>query len=133
MLYPNIRFQRLRGCVAARNAPGGDVDETATAAETITIVYAEAEPDAKGLSSRDIVTKIGSLDTAVLSANLAAFCKRISGVLTSVAGVAGGFRVDSFEVTLDITARGEIRMISSVSSEIHGGVKLIFTRQSQDG
>lgn len=108
------------------------MDETATAAQAITIVYAEAEPDAKGLSPRDIVTKIGSLDSAVLSANLTAFCKRISGALTSAADVASGFRIDTFEVTVDVTARGEVRMISSISSEIHGGIKLIFTRQPQD-
>lgn len=109
------------------------MDETAIAAETITIVYADTEPGAKGLSPRDVVTKIGSLDSAILSANLTAFCKRISGALTSAADVADGFRVDSFEITADITARGEVRMISSVSGEIHGGIKLIFTRQSKDG
>ena len=76
---------------------------------------------------------MGSLDGAVLSANLTAFCARISEALTSAAEVAGGFKIQSFEVTADITARGEVRMIGSISSEIHGGVKLIFTRQSQDG
>src|SRR5579863_6709108 len=102
MLCPTSRSSGCAGYAAVGNAPGGYMDETAIAAETITIVYTDTEPGAKGLSPRDVVTKIGSLDSAILSANLTAFCKRISGALTSAADVADGFKVDSFEITADI-------------------------------
>lgn len=115
------------------STPWGDVDAMTTAADPMTILYVEAESGAKGLSARDLVTKVGFLDSDVLSDNLAAFCKRFSKVLASAADVAGGFRLESFEVTVDVTARGEIRLISSVSSEIHGGIKLIFTRGPEAG
>jgi hypothetical protein len=44
------------------------------------------------------------------------------------------FQLESFEVTVEISAGGEIRMIGSVSTEIKGGLKLIFgPREKPDG
>jgi hypothetical protein len=108
------------------------VDQAVTA-DTLAIIYAESDPGAKALSPRDVVTRIGSLDAAAFSTNLNAFCRRVSDALASAARVGDSFKLDSFEVTVDITARGELRMIGSVSSELHGGVKLIFTRVPEDG
>lgn len=41
------------------------------------------------------------------------------------------YELQSFEVALEVTAKGEIRFIGSAASEVKGGLKLVFARRDR--
>ena len=43
------------------------------------------------------------------------------------------YDLHSIELAIDITAKGEVRLIGSLSTELTGGLKLVFIRQQLDG
>jgi hypothetical protein len=107
----------------------------------ITLRYVDDEQTEgeKGLfgASRQAVTRTTTVTAGVLSANLSAFCEQMAGLVESAAmppDKSSRFELESFEVTVEVSAGGEIRMIGSVSTEIKGGLKLIFgPRKKTDG
>ena len=84
----------------------------------------------KGIFSgaRDVATRVVNIDATIIGANLSAFCAAIWTAIDAVPVPHGTFRLDSFEVTADLTAGGEIRLLGSVRAQASGGIKLIFTR-----
>ena len=106
----------------------------------ITVRYADDEPPEgeKGLfgASRQAVMRTAAVTPKVLSANLSAFCDQMASLVeaASRAQKRSAFALESFEVTVEVSAGGEIRMIGSVNTEIRGGLKLIFgPRGKPDG
>ena len=98
----------------------------------IPILYLDDPVDGeKGLfgPARQASGRLGVLDSDELARSLSMMCARLTGAFRSAQQAAGAFDLDAFEVTLDLTAKGEVRLIGSVSSEIHGGVKLTFRRR----
>jgi hypothetical protein len=85
----------------------------------------------KGLfsSTRHVSARLGVLDSGELTRNLSNICARLTETFRNAQHGTDAFGLDAFEVTLDLTAKGEIRLIGSVSSEIHGGLKLTFRRR----
>ncbi|MFY1689132.1 Pepco domain-containing protein [Plantactinospora sp. WMMB782] len=95
----------------------------------IAIVYTDDRFDGeKGLFSaaKSAATKIGTVNADQLATNLEAICGRLAGVFQAARRATGGFELDSFEVMLEFTAKGEVRLIGSASTEIKGGVKVVF-------
>jgi hypothetical protein len=107
----------------------------------ITLRYADDEQadGEKGLfgASRQAVMRTTEVTTGALSVNLSAFCDQMAGLVEAAAvspRKSPRFELESFEVTVEVSAGGEIRMIGSVSTEIKGGLKLIFgPRKKPDG
>jgi hypothetical protein len=105
---------------------------TANLDKGIPILYLDGPVDGqKGLfgPSRPVSGRLGVLASNELAHNLSMVCERLTSAFRSAQQAAGAFDLDAFEVTLDLTAKGEVRLIGSVSSEIHGGVKLTFRRR----
>lgn len=96
----------------------------------IPIIYSDDAAGEKGLfsGSKSIPARIGQIDSDELAQNLSAICTRLAKAFTKAQEATGSFDLDEFEVTLDLSAKGEVRVIASVSSEIHGGLKLVFRR-----
>ena len=96
------------------------------------IVYVEEQLDegAKGPlgAIRRRIEKVGVLDFASFGVNLRDFCARIGSTLESVGDSASPYRLDSFELTVEVTAKGEVRFVGSAATEIRGGLKLVFKR-----
>jgi hypothetical protein len=103
-----------------------DVDTTGS----LPIVYLDDLDGEKGLFSgaRSLSTRIGSISGGDLAANLSTVCSRLAEVFRSAQRATGEFALEEFEVTLDLTASGEVRLIGSASAELHGGIKLVFRR-----
>ncbi|HKQ03740.1 MAG TPA: hypothetical protein VJ464_01310 [Blastocatellia bacterium] len=103
---------------------------------SISIIYDELETvsGSKGLGdvTGRIVKKIGTLDTATLASNLTAFCKQIGTTFEGVTTAIRDYELHGFELAIEVTAKGEIRFIGSATSELKGGLKLIFTKQKKD-
>jgi hypothetical protein len=93
--------------------------------------FVEIEPG-KGLfdGRGRLVTKIGRLDDTQLATNLQGFCDRMADVFDQVSGKVRDFDVTSFELSVEVTAGGEVRMIGGVSTEVTGGLRLTFTRRA---
>ncbi|KKK05084.1 hypothetical protein LQ51_15570 [Micromonospora sp. HK10] len=97
----------------------------------LSVLYAEHSVDGeKGLFSaaRAAALRVGAVDVAQLSANLRAVSGQLSEIFHAMRDQPGPFELDEFEVTLELTAKGEVRLIGSAGSEIRGGVKLLFRR-----
>lgn len=102
-------------------------------AGSIQVIYEEDEEQfagAKGLrdSYEQITRKVGTLNVATFKERLGQLCSQLNGALAAVETIGSNFSLDSFEVTLDVSAKGEVRLIGSVSSEVKGGVKLLFKK-----
>ncbi len=113
-------------------------DETMSSAEPmsgITIVYSEFEtqPGGKDLfgSSRRLVDKVGTVNADALARNLQSFCEQVDKAFDGVSAVVENYQLDTVEITVEVGAKGGIRLIGSASSELKGGLKLIFSRQNR--
>lgn len=100
--------------------------------QSIQLIYEEIETREGekffGSAAR-VVTKIGSLDTSALASSLDSFLERIAPAFNRASRALGAYELKEIEVSLAVTASGEIRLIGGVSSEISGGIRLKFTRQ----
>ncbi|ADJ48159.1 hypothetical protein AMES_6334 [Amycolatopsis mediterranei S699] len=104
---------------------------TVASGDGIPILWTEPAVDGeKGLFStaRQVAGRIGELDSEELAQNLSAVCSRLASAFRRAAEASEMFELDAFEVNLDLTAKGEVRLVGSFSSEIKGGVKLVFRR-----
>jgi hypothetical protein len=103
--------------------------------DAIVVVYTDYETDEgeKAFlgSVRRMVTKVGSLDAADLGDNLAVFCRQMGAIFERVTTTIDRYELQSFEVALEVTAKGEIRFIGSAASEVKGGLKLVFARRDR--
>jgi hypothetical protein len=81
----------------------------------ITVVYQDYETT-EGEKSllgpvRRMVTRVGTLDAADLAANLSAFCRQMGAVFEQVTTAVDRYELATFEVALEVTAKGEIRFV----------------------
>jgi hypothetical protein len=103
--------------------------------QAISVIYTDfgAVEGEKGVFAvgRQAVTRVADLDVRTLSANLTSLTARIGAAIDSGTAPARAFELESFEVTVEISAGGEIRLIGSVASEVRGGLKLVFRRRPE--
>lgn len=100
----------------------------------IVIVYdeittVEGEKGLGGITSK-LVKKVGVLDTENLANNLSAFCKHIGQAFEGVSTTIKDYDLESVELAVEVTAKGEIWFMGSVSADAKGGLKLVFKRQA---
>lgn len=105
---------------------------TSSTTPGIPIVYVDSATGEKGLfsSSAQLAACAGVVNAEDLAENLAALCERLSAAFRRVHDAAGAFEMESVEVTLDLTAKGQVRLVASVSSEVKGGMKVVFKRRT---
>lgn len=100
----------------------------------LTIVYEEPESIKGGKGpweAADLIRKVTRLDTDTLRDSIREFCGQISLVFEKAEAVVTGYGLESIELSVEITAKGEVRLVASASSEVKGGLKLVF-RRAQD-
>lgn len=76
----------------------------------IPVLYLDDPVDGeKGLfsSTRHVSARLGVLDSKELAQNLLNICTQLTKVFRSAQHSTGVFDLDAFEVTLDLTAKGE--------------------------
>jgi hypothetical protein len=96
----------------------------------------ELQQGAKNIWNTSIPTvrKLGVLDTAKLADNLKELCKHLGTVFDKVTTAVENYELQTVEVVIDITAKGEVKLLGSgVSGDMKGGIKLVFSRQSRRG
>ena len=102
-------------------------------ASGITIVSSEFEPrpGEKGFfDARRMVDRVGTVSSDVLAKNLQSFCEEIGEAFDGVSTAVRNYQLDSVEITVQVSASGEVKMVGGVSAELTGGLKLTFSRQT---
>src|SRR5215210_359152 len=103
-------------------------------ASGITVVSSDFElrPGEKGIfdASRRLADKVGTVSSDVLAKNLQSFCEEIGEAFDGVSTAVRNYRLDSVEITVQVSATGEVRLIGGASAQLTGGLKLIFSRQT---
>jgi hypothetical protein len=108
---------------------------SSASAPGITIVSSEFEhqPGEKGIfdASRRLADKVGTVSSDVLARNLQAFCEEIGEAFAGVSTVVKNYQLDSVEITVQVSASGEVRLVGGASTQLTGGLKLVFSRQTR--
>lgn len=104
--------------------------------DSISVVYAERpEPvrsDLEGtrsFGSSKLVERVGEVDTGALGRSLRRLTAQMNDLFDEVSQAGGAFELSSFDVAVEITGSGEVRLIGAVSVELTGGISLTFTRR----
>jgi hypothetical protein len=103
-----------------------------TNSTAISIIYDEQEnlEGSKGLRDAydSVVKRVGVLNVATFRERLSALCLELSDTVQAIDLPSTSYSLDSFEVAVDVTAKGEVRLVGSVGSEVKGGLKLVFKK-----
>src|SRR5689334_7074725 len=85
----------------------------------------------KGIFSnvKERVRRIAPLNLDQFSDHLRAMWSKMGEVLDRINPATGAYDLESFELGIDVTATGEVRLVGSVGTELKGGIKLVFRRQ----
>jgi len=98
---------------------------SATSASGITVVSSEFEhrPGEKGFfDARRMVDRVGTVSSDVLAKNLQSFCEEIGEAFDGVSTAVKNYQLDSVEITVQVSASGEVRMVGGASA--HGGAEV---------
>jgi hypothetical protein len=79
-------------------------------------------------STAQVLTPIRT-STHDLTRNLAVFCQAFAEGIEGVADALMKYELSQIELTVELNAKGEVRLIASASTEIKGGIKLVFKRK----
>jgi hypothetical protein len=108
---------------------------SAASASGITIVSSEFEqqPGEKGFfdAPQRLADTVGIVSSDVLAKNLQSFCEQIGEAFDGVSTVVKNYQLDSLEITVQVSATGEVRLVGGASAQLTGGLKLIFSRQDR--
>jgi hypothetical protein len=88
----------------------------------------DAVEGTKAWGTPQFLEKFVTLDTTSIVQSLTQFSSGISHTLSGVAAAMPGFSLDSLELTVELTGKGEVRLIAAASAELKGGIKLVFAR-----
>ena len=109
--------------------------DNSNASSSFSIVYDDIENNegAKGLfsNSKQLTRKIGTLNADTLAKNFNDFCKQMENVFDNITESVKNYELQTVELSIDISAKGEVRFIGSLSSELKGGVKLTFSKKGE--
>ncbi len=78
---------------------------------------------------REALAHVSSLATATLADNVSELCRHIGTVFRSASTAVSELELQSFQVQIEISARGEVRLIGAASAELTGGITLIFSKK----
>lgn len=99
---------------------------------SILVIYEDLEEveGTKGIfgSALHAAQKIGVLNTEALTNNLKWFCNQMIGMFHGITTSVKNYELDKIEIVIEVTAKGEIKLVGGVSSDLKGGVKLVFQK-----
>lgn len=97
----------------------------------ITIDYGVDDGEKSFLSrTRTAVTQITRISSDTLAQNVATLCQYVGGVFEQASTASDTLELTGLEVHVQVTAKGEVRLVGATSAEVNGGMKLIFQRRS---
>ena len=99
---------------------------------TITLLCA-LDAENKGARSvwqdtQALVQKTAAISSEQLKKSLKTFCDSFLDATNDLTSSDLRYELKTIELSIDVTAKGEIRLISSASIETKGAIKLVFER-----
>ena len=94
----------------------------------IDLVDTEQEKGLFGDAARRI-TRVAHLDAEALAVGVQSVCSQLAEAFDGVSAAVRDYELEGFDVQLEITAKGEVRLVGSASTEVKGGVTLRFHRR----
>lgn len=82
--------------------------------------------------TRAAVTQVTRISTDVLARGVADLCQYVGGVFDQASTASDTLELTGLEVHVQVTGKGEVRLVGATSAEINGGMKLIFQRRQGD-
>ncbi|MEV6399750.1 hypothetical protein AB0M39_34035 [Streptomyces sp. NPDC051907] len=79
--------------------------------------------------TRTAVTHITRVSSDVLAQNVATLCQYVGEVFEQASTASDTLELTGLEVHVQVTGKGEVRLIGATSAEVNGGMKLIFQRK----
>jgi len=73
--------------------------------------------------------RVTAISTAELAGRLSEFTRDVASLFERVNGAVGSYELETFEISAEITAKGEIRLLGSAGLDVKGGLKLIFRKK----
>jgi hypothetical protein len=67
--------------------------------------------------------------TSEIAGNLAVFCQAFSAGIEKATDALTNYQLDKIEMAVELNAKGQVRLIASASTELKGGLKLVFIRK----
>lgn len=120
--------------------------------DTITVVYEDRPPtprpprqtggrdegtdpgrDRPTFGPSRLAERVGEIDTETLSNSLKKLTRQMNELFDDLAENSGQFELSSFDVAVEITGSGEVRLIGAVSLSVTGGITLSFRRKAVPG
>lgn len=96
----------------------------------IEIVAVETTSEgSKGLFDLEEGRRIVRTKAEDFSESLRKFCAAFSAGLGDFEDAAAKLTLETIEVSVELTVKGEVRLIAAASSETKGSVKLVFSRR----
>lgn len=78
--------------------------------------------------AREKLLRVTSVSAETLGQNVAALCEYVGQVFVTSQEAVGDLSLDAVEVTVEVTAKGEVRLVGAAAAELKGGLKLCFKR-----
>lgn len=99
--------------------------------DTISVIHSAPEDleGSKSFGSPKRLPAVGEVNTSTLGRNLRRLTSQINEIFDEVSAAPGEFELTSFDVAVEVTGSGEVRLIGAVSLELTGGISLTFTRR----
>jgi len=108
--------------------------DTTLGGKSILVVYQDEElqtsDGSKGLLAnvKEKVIRVAPLNIEQFTNNLRELCSQMGQVFDKIAPAIRKYDLESFELAVDVTAKGDIKFIGSVGTELKGGIKLTFRK-----
>jgi hypothetical protein len=102
---------------------------TKGAAMQIEMVVAESFVEgSKNIFNAQRVTETARASLDDVSQSLRSFCEGLQASFAEMATAMGHLSLNEIELSVELTAKGEVRLIAAASAETKGSIKLKFTR-----
>ena len=95
----------------------------------IQLIGVEDAEGGKGVFDKLAATRVVSTDLEVISKSVAEFSAEFISGLSALRDAAGELSLQTVEVNVELTVKGEVRLIAAAAVETKGSVKLTFGRR----
>jgi hypothetical protein len=108
--------------------------EPKSVTKQIVVISREEEETSKDGSKgvftrgREVLMHVAPLNVADFSDNLQTLCSQLGEIFERITPRIRAYDLDSIELTVELTAKGEVRLVGCVGTELKGGLKLSFRR-----
>ena len=95
------------------------------------VIETEVVPNAKGLGSiTKVIQAVREVKPEELRERFREFCTLLAQAFDGFTfPLASAMSLDEIELSVELTSKGEVRLVASAAAEVKGGIKLVFKKR----